>query len=223
MRKSENQQIEMRTSRVQPNENVEKVKGSLQAYWNYLLRYLKKPTEAFRRAEGEFIFDVVTLALFALFIGIVNYALKSSHDSATLSFVSIVSDTFFFIAFGMLIVLISLYLINKFLGAELTLKTLTGIYGTQLIPLLALSLLTFVLILIKSVVIGNVLLLAIVLYAIFVLPLYLLTRLLATTSSNLDPHYSFISYLILFTLLFSFYLRVILDKGLGDIFGRLTF
>jgi hypothetical protein len=213
----ENKRSRVRQSRERPNMGVEKVKGTLIAYRKYFTHYFKKPVDVFLQNENEYLNGVITIVIFALLTGISYFGLRDSFDSIESSFFQVVSETFLFIVVSTFIALLSLYVINKLFGPELELQNIIGIYGTHLFPIIVLVLLSNVFILMNLIVFGNVLLVVAVLYAIFILPLYLLTKLLAQQATNIDPHYSFISYIIVFSILFSAYLLLATDLNIGDI------
>ena len=112
----------------------------------------------FERNEGEFLHGALTIVLFAMLTGVSYYGLKIRFSSEIVSFFPDVGATFLFIILSISIAIISLFLINKFFGPELDFKTITGIYGTHLLPMIALILLSFVLILFKSAIFGDILL-----------------------------------------------------------------
>lgn len=226
------QQIEMEQTRsraiakseASPNEFIEKVKGTSKMYGSYFLNYLRRPSEALKHGEKEFVNGLVTIVILGLLVGLAFFSVMTSIGSSYgLSFFSTMSNSLLLILFITALVVGSLFLTTKFLGPDQTFKNIFGIYGTHLIPSTFLVVIALVLILLKAYVFGNLLLSFALIFAFFIVPLYILIKLLQQEESALDPLYCVIVYIVIFGIAFSIFLSVVGDTIMGDVISRSNF
>ncbi len=211
--------------------HVENVKKHSKQYWSYVIEFIKKPSQVFSNGEQSFFNGLITILLYAIMVAISLYAFIKSITKQYLggfgnwfeqdynigpSFFSTFTSVGIFILLSILIVLVSLFIIGKIFGKGYSFKELVGYYGTHLLPIVALSIISLLLILIKSYMYGNILLSVTVLLALVVVPLYIIGRLLAFQSKIIDSFYSYLLYIVLFVVLFSILSSVVVDSTIGQ-------
>ena len=123
------------------------------------------------------------------------------------SFTSVIGSSLLFVFISTAIIIGSLFLTIKFLGSEHSFKSITGIYGTHLIPSTFLVLISFILLLLKAYTYSNFLLSFALLFSFFIIPLYILIKLLTKEEGGIDPLYCVLAYIVIFGIAFSIYLR----------------
>lgn len=196
---------------------MKRMKGKAIKYWNFVLGYMKNPVNVFQQDQNEFGNGVMTTILFAVIAGICQFAIQTQEGA---SFLTVVSETALFLMIGVAIASTSLFVINKLFSAELSIKAIIGIYGTHMIASLILVCITYILILVNFTAFGSMLLIVLTTYTIFLLPLYILSKLLSQHATNMDPLYSYISYIVMFAILYSIYLHAVTDQGISIFFSN---
>ncbi|KXH84078.1 hypothetical protein [Sporosarcina sp. HYO08] len=214
---SENESVPSRLQNVQTNESMMQIKGKVIKYWHFVLGYMKNPVDVFQQGKNEFGNGMITAILFAVIAGVCQFAIQTNKD---VSFLTVVSETALFLIIGVAIASTSLFVINKLFSAELSFKKMVGIYGTHMIASLILVCVTYILILVNFIAFGSALLVVLTSYTIFLLPLYILTRLLSEHATNIDPLYSYVSYIVMFSILYSIYLHIVTDRGVTIFFSN---
>ncbi len=214
---------------VEPNQHVEKVKVTSKQYWNYYLQYLKKPGSIVEQPAGQFVNALITLGLFALFFSLAIYKNLSvalgpmgdyngffgSSQSFMPSYFSILFSTVLTLGTIFILAAACVYLVNKFAGPDESFKRIVTIFGTLMVPSLALVIIAYVLLLISSMTFGNILLIASFSLAVSIMPLYLITALLKKATKPFDSYYAYLSYIVLFTVGFTIIITVFLDSTVG--------
>lgn len=209
---------ETRYSRSKPTIELNPVKSRLIAYRDYLIQFIKKPDAILEDDNNHFGHGLTTLLMFIILLGFANYRM----NPITLTVGSAIANTFIFIGMGLTFVILVLFLLLKLFGPDLEFKSIIGLYGAYLASNVVLILISLLLLLVNFTIIAFILLSISILYALVFLPLYLLTRLLAQQSSNMEPHYSYMAYLVLFYCLYSLYLTIVVDAKLADLLLWLT-
>ncbi|MER2090420.1 MAG: hypothetical protein ABS920_11835 [Sporosarcina sp.] len=203
---------------VEPNIHVEKIKAQSKMYGGYFMQHLKRPSHAFNQSQEGFVNGLISVILlgvvFALIVSAVSSSFLSSYGP---SFISVFGSTIISVLIVVGLPIVTLFIINKLFGPQLSFKSIISIYGAHLSPLLIGSGAALILILLKSFAFANVILATVLMFAIFILPLYLISVLLTKKSTNtLDPLYGFILYLVLFTILFIIFITILADSALGQ-------
>lgn len=217
----------------EPNVHVEKVKETSKAFLNYFLHYLKHPSHIFQNQQQEFANGLISIALFAVIVGITFYNagetfLKLLFEDAFLgsdyileaakpSFMTVFPKVVIFILLSMAVVVFSLFVINRFFGPGYSFKEIVTVYGTHLIPFIIVLIFSFLLLLLKSYTVGNILLIIGISYPISTMPLYIIGRYLSKRATGIDPLYSFFSYIILVTVLTGIIIAIVADSVMGNL------
>ena len=213
----------------EPNVHVEKVKETSKQYWTYFLQYLKKPSSIFDQPSSNFVHAFISIILFALILTLSlhkNISLVASpleefssfigQESVMPSFISILFSTLLTVAVLILLGMVSVFLISKFFGNNVSFKDVFTLIGTLLIPFIVIGLVAYILLLIGSLFFGNVLLVVSFLLSIYVMPLFVVSKLLAKTSRSLDSFYAYLAYIVLFLIGFSIIATVLVDSTIGN-------
>jgi len=218
----------------QPNEHLEKVKQQSKMYWSFFMTNLKNPSDIFQNYSGKMVNALITLILFVGFFALGIYrtydvliadAFNSFNSfSQTLTGEEVSGPSFFGMFFALLIafalvslvVTLSLFLVNLFFGPKKSFMDIFTIFGTHLVPVLALTVLAYMLLLMKSFTIGNILLTLALGVAFFLIPLFIISSLLSEKSHTISRFYGFITYVVLFSIVFTFISTVIIDSVIGD-------
>lgn len=203
-----------------PNPMLEQLKGTIDEYARYFLKYVKNPSAVFRNPQEEYVNGLATFLLFAILTGISYFTLKPAGET----FLPFVGETLLYFTVHAAIIIISLYTISRFFGPELTVRKFIGIYGTYLIPSLIVGVIAMLLIQMDFAAYGIVLLsLSATYYALFILPLYLIVKLLTTRSSLIDPLYAFLAYIAMAGILHAVFFQFAADRELATFIQSLAF
>ena len=213
---------------IEPNVHVEKVKVKSKVYFSYFMQYLKSPSLAYNRGEAEFSNSLISIILLVTIIGLSLHTFVSKMfggliDGYGPGFFSLFGGVFIFTAVAIGIVLLSLFLINKFFGPQLSLNAIVSLYGAHLSPILILAAASLLLMMLRSFTYGNFTLSIVFMFIIFILPLYLISLLLTKNSTAVDPLYSYIFYIALFSILFIIFVTILADSSLGGYIDELTY
>lgn len=204
----------------QANIHVDHMKEQFNLYTSHFMQQLKSPSLAFREEKIAFTYGLTSIVLFSLLISGSMYLLIPD-ESWTSGMLSVLINNAVFSLATIAIALVSLFLISRYFGPQLSLKSIIFLYGAHL-PLLILCMgVTFLFLLIKSYTVGSFILTITFLLAILALPLYLISSLLTKESTSLDPLYGFILYIITFTIIFMVFLTISADSALGGFMSAL--
>ena len=203
--------VVLTSRRRQSNDYVGKMKVLVKQYGHYFLKYLKRPSEVCKQGEKEFTNGTVTIGLFAVFVGLAAFI---TVKDAALSMIA-------YVLLSTVMVLGSLYVTTMFLGPEQPFKKLVGLYGTHLIPATFLVCIAFIFQLLNANTLGNLLLLFALLFVLSIVPLYILVKLLTPDVSVIDPLYSVVVYMVVFSILSYICLAVFGDFIAGDMLNWL--
>lgn len=214
----------------QPNVNVEKVKETSKAYWNYFLHYLKRPSLVFQNQEQEFRNGLISIGLFAVLAGLVFYTLAGAFIQDAYGSYLIDKPDFIPIFLGavilslifMAIVAVSLFGINKYFGPGYSFKEVIGTYGTHVGPLLIVLVLSLLLFLVKAYTGGIFLLIAGLGAAISLVPLYIMSRYLTVRSKGPDALYAYLIYIVLASVLSYIVISIMADSAIGNMIGEIN-
>lgn len=212
------------TVTAEPNIHVEKIKDQSKMYGSYFTRQLKRPALSFNQLPTEFTNGIISIVLLVMLISIsfVTF-IKSFVGEYGPGFLSIFTNTFIFSIIAIGIVTLSLFMISRFFGPQLTFKSICSVYGGHLSPLLIASVVSILLMFLKSYTYGNILLSIVFLFAVFILPLYLISSLVTKQSSSIDPLYGFMLYIAAFSILFFIFVTILADSSLGEYINRMMY
>lgn len=216
----------------EPNVHVEKVKETSKQYWSYYLRYLKNPT-AILQSGHEFINGIISIVIFALLSSITVYTLVVQIFKATMggfaellledvNWFSTIASSFFFTLLSMAIVVVSMFLITKFFGPDFSFKTIITHYGALLNGAIVVLVAGLLLILVKAFVFASILIIAASAIATLVVPLYLMGRYLTQRATTIDPFYSYILYIVVFSILTAIVGGIIMDSTIGELINEIS-
>ncbi|MEK5039844.1 hypothetical protein [Sporosarcina sp. FSL K6-3457] len=212
--------IVVTSRRRQSNDYVGQMIALFKRYGHYCLKYLKRPSEVFKEGEKEFTNGTVTIGLLAVLVGLTIFTFMQDVESTTLS---VIASVIAYVLMSTVMVLGSLYVTTMFLGPEQSVKKLIGIYGTYLIPVACIVFIAFIFQLINVNTLGNLLLLFALLFVLSIIPLYIVIKLLTQDVSVLDPLYSVVVYMVVFSILSYICLAIFGDFIMGDMLNWLRF
>lgn len=203
---------------IKPNPHIENIKGKSKLYFNYFMQYLKTPSHVYNKGEEEFLNATISAILLAVLIGLSYFTIASSnpYDIYTTSFFSVFGNILIFSIASIGLVLFTLTLINHFFGPQHSFKIIVSLYGGHLPPVILLGLVSMLFMLLKLFTFGSITLVIIFAFAIFVLPLYLISLLLTHKSSNVDPLYGFVIYLVTISILFAVFMTILADSSVSN-------
>lgn len=208
----------------EPNIHVEKLKSHSKMYSSYFMRQLKRPSLSFNQLTTEFTNGVISIVLLGVLISIALYTFINNFAGAYgPGFLTIFTNILIFSIIMIGIVTLSLFMINRFFGPQLSYKSICSLYGGHLSPLLLTSAVSILLMFLKSYTYGNVLLSLVFTFAIFILPLYLISSLLTKKASTVDPLYGYMLYIGAFSILFIIFITILADSSLGEYIDALTY
>ncbi|MBO0589676.1 CHY zinc finger protein [Sporosarcina sp. E16_8] len=207
----------------EPNIHVENLKKQSKMYSSYFMQQLKRPSLIYNRGEAEFTNGLISIILLGVLLSLSLYIFMGEiFGGYGPGFFSFFSSVLVFFLFAVGIVILSLFLSNKFFGPQHSFKTIISFYGAHLSPLLIAATVSLLLILLKSFTFGNLILSIVFMFAIFVLPLYLISFLLTKKPTGMDPLYGFLLYLVMFTVLFVIFMVILADSTIGGYIDELT-
>lgn len=203
---------------IKPNPHLENIKEKSKQYFNYFIQYLKTPSHTYNKGEVDFPNALISSMLLAILIGLSYFTIASNHsyDIYTTSFLSIFGSVFFWSIASIGLVLFTLTLINHFFGPQHSYKIIICLFGGHLSPMILLGFVSILFMLLKFYTFGSITLIILLSFAIFILPLYLITLLLTHKSSNVDPLYGFIIYLVTFSIFFAVFMIILADSSVGN-------
>ncbi|WP_339210834.1 zinc ribbon domain-containing protein [Aeribacillus sp. FSL K6-8210] len=215
----------------QMNEHVEKVKKQSKVYGSYFVHFLKHPSSIFGKEKNEWVNGFISIILFVFIVTLtvsvfVRNLFKSAiHGTQGLinefydgpSYVSVFFNVFIFVFLIVALVLLCMFIVNKLFGSSASFKEVTAIYGAHLTTAIIVSLIALLLVLLKSHVYGNIVLIISLLLAIVLIPYYLISVLLTKYSKGIDPLYSFIIYVAIFSIVFAIFIGILADSAMGRI------
>ncbi|RBP02511.1 hypothetical protein [Rossellomorea aquimaris] len=146
---------------VNVNENVVKAKESVSKYWNYALQILKKPADALKNGESQFLNGIITIAIMVIASSLSIYFLANKYYKAmfgglgsllseggmggqSLPFFNITSTLSLFALLFIVGALISVFVAAKFMLEGFTIKELLAQFGGVLVPFAALNVVAIV-------------------------------------------------------------------------------
>ncbi|MGI2327585.1 hypothetical protein [Planococcus sp. YIM B11945] len=218
----------------EPSIHVEKVKETSKQYWNYFLVHLKKPSSILENHHQHFINGLITFGILALLTALGLYDMVSyffgpvddfgsvfEQESLKPSFFKILLYTVISVAVVFALSIGSLFAISKFFGPQTQIKSLVAMFGTYLIPVILVMLASYLLLLIDSRGVGSSLFFLGLLFSIFILPLFLITTLVSRSAHHIDAFYSFIAYIVLFTVGLSIVLTIFADSSISNFMAEI--
>lgn len=115
------------------------VQASLKDYWNYSLRLLKRPGEALHEGEGNFVYGIISMLLYALTFGLIISSIFNKQLSyfSEIDFgwlVQIVFYVFLTVAISLFILVVCLLIAEKISVKKISFKTIIAQFGGLLIP-----------------------------------------------------------------------------------------
>jgi hypothetical protein len=177
-----------------PNEQVELVKETSKKYIEYVKEFAVKPSRIFTNPESQFTNALITLAILLLLASYTIFsAIKSVYNSTMagfgndfadlfesqtpkLPFFSIFGNTFMiFLSLVALSVVVTLVVL-KISKQPVNFKSLVSIYGTHLIPVIGIVVLSFLLVLINNLVFGMGLFFLGIAMTVFLYPVRIVTH-----------------------------------------------
>ncbi|GGF29985.1 hypothetical protein GCM10010954_31410 [Halobacillus andaensis] len=173
--------VEQNTSNADSMNNV-------RYYWNDFLRFLKQPLEAFRADESAFARGMITLLLymtaFTLSIYFISNSLYKFFNTSmmmeefafweaptAIPFFEFSYRIFFFSLVGVVISLVSIFIVSKIMKLTLCPKTLVAQYGALMTPFLFVNVITILFALSGTVTATFLLLGASMFYGLLVAPI----------------------------------------------------
>lgn len=196
---------------------LKRVKKTSVNYWEYFLKYLKKPSHIFKVGAKEKNNGIISIILTALIFALAFYSLVKPvidylSNFHNISFLSIFVNVVISLGVVFAIVIALLFFINKLISKEeIDFHTVIAIYGTYLIPVILINLAALLFAILASEKLTLILLFLSVFLVSLLIPLHIITRFLTQAKTKLDSYYA---YLIYFgSLALSFY---ILGKFFAD-------
>ncbi len=209
----------------EPNVHVEKIKAQSKMYGSYFMRQLKRPSLAFNQDTTAFSNGLISTILLGIMIALSLYTFTNNVWGSGYGpgFISVFGSILIFSTIFMGIAILSLFIINRFFGPQLSFKSIVSVYGGHLSPLLIGSGVSFLLMLLKSYTFGNLILSLVFIFAVFILPLFLISTLLTKKPTGFDPLYGFMLYIVTFLILFFIFITILADSTIGEYFEELTY
>ncbi|MCM3356500.1 DUF6574 domain-containing protein [Psychrobacillus sp. MER TA 171] len=226
------------TTNASSNERVEKVKEHSKMFWNYFVRYIKRPSESFVTGTSEFINALISILIFAIIFGITIYVSISSFVQAALDglgglgeffigeiesppFFSIFGSAFLFAIVSMGLVFLALFTVTKFFGPSKTWQELLSYYGAYMLLSSLVGLIGLILFLLNIYVIGSVIVILSFLIMLAIIPTYIINKLLELKSQKLDKFHGYLVYILLFSFVYWIYIKIIADSTIAPMIEQL--
>jgi hypothetical protein len=209
---------------VKPNVHMQNMKQWFNDYRTYFSKQLRKPSLTFNRGEMELSNGLTSIILFILlFTTSLFLLMKSLNISIEPSFVSFFMKSFLLTLVLIGIPVISIFIANYVFGPQHTLKEIVGFYGGQLSPLLIGVTVSLFLIFGNFYTYGNIILTICLIFAIFILPPYIIVFLITKNSTDVDPLYGLMLYILFFAVVFFLFHIVISDSPIVEYFQNLNY
>jgi hypothetical protein len=172
-----------------PNEQVELVKETSKKYIEYVKEFAVKPSRIFSNPENQFTNALITLAILLLLASYTIFsAIKSVYSSTMaefgndfadlfetqtpkLPFFSIFSNTFLLFLLLIAVSVVITLVVLKISKQQVNFKSLVSVYGTLLLPVIGIVVLSFLLVLINKLALGMGLLVLGFAMAVYLYPL----------------------------------------------------
>ncbi len=213
------QQQYQQAAPTQPNVHVERVKDQSKMFFNYLTTYIKQPSTIFGTGDRQFTNGLIAIIAYALIIGLtlfvfVNGIYGYMFDTGQIFF-NVFGGSAIFILAIFAVITISLLIVTKGFGPDVTWKEIVCLLGTLSIPSILLSILSLFFFIVKSYDFGYWLFLVSIILIISAIPLYIITRLLTIRSKSLDSFYAYLVYIVIFSILFYVLTNVVWNNTVG--------
>ncbi|WP_391120093.1 hypothetical protein [Psychrobacillus sp. L3] len=209
---------------VESNVHMQNMKQRLYVYRTYFTKQLKKPSLAYERGETELTSGIVSIILFiALFTISLFFLTKSLSLEIPLSFLPFFTKVFLLTLFLIGIPVISIFIANYVFGLQHTVKEIVGFYGGQLSPFLIGVAVSLLFIFGNLYMYGNVILSLCMIFSIFILPPYIIVFLITKKSTDVDPLYGLMIYILFFAVVFFIFLTIIADSPIVEYFQLLNY
>lgn len=209
---------------VEPSVHMQNMKRRFRVYHRYFMKQFRQPSLAHDRGEAELSNGLISILLFtALFTMSLFLFTKSLNVYDSLSFLSFFIGIFLLGLVLIGIPVLSIFIINYVFGPQHTFKEVVGFYGGQLPPLIIGAAVSFVLMLGNLYMYGNALLSVCLIFAIFVFPPYMIIFFIAKKSTEMEPLYGLMVYILFFTVVYSLFRIVIADSPIIAYFQPLHF
>lgn len=209
------------------NEMVDQAVGISKEFGSYFKEYIKAPSLIFAKGESEFKNSLISLAIMSLLFALTLSSLYRNFDVHDVfmmpSAFSIFGTSLLFIVIVTAVILALLFLINKLFGTESSIKKVTSIFGTHMIPVNILALLTLVLALLKSNTAGWSLLFIVFGLVVTAIPVYIISSLLTKRSKAIDPLYGYLLYLVAVSITFIILLIIFVDSAIGNLLEDISY
>lgn len=211
------------------SDSLEKMKATSKMYGTYVVQYLKRPAMIFSRSRAEFKNGFINLMIFAvlwaLISGIIGEKFMSSFSLGMSSsvFLPIFIRMFIYTAILLAIIIGLILLIDKLFVKKHSIYDIASIYGTHLIPVNVVLLLSLLLFIIDSYEYGSFLLGLSSTLMLIIIPFYLVSVLLHKDRANIDPLYGYFLYIIGFFIAMYIILNIVADSAIGDIIDELWY
>ena len=219
----ENQDIIIK--KIEPNPHIENIKDKMKLYFSYFIKYLKNPSDIYKKDDNEFLNGIISIILLATLIGLAFFTLSTNntHIVYNSGFLSIFGSLFIFSVTSTGLVLLTLLLINNFFGPQHSFKSIISLYGGHLSPIILLGITSLLLLFFKSFTFGGITLIIVFLFSVFILPLYLISFLLTKKSSSADPFYGFIIYIVTFSISLSILTIILADSTISKYLNKFIY
>ena len=201
----------------EPNIYIENTKRKSKLYFKYFMQQLKEPTLAKSQGESQYSNGLISICLLAILIGLSFFAGIATTGIYEPSFLSVFIGMLFFSLASMGLVVVTLWLIRNFFGPQDSFKSIIGLYSGHLSPVLLVGVASLLLMLLKSYAFGSLSLVLVFIFSISLLPLYLITVLLTKKSSNLDPLYGYVIYIVAFSIFIMILTFILADSTIGGL------
>lgn len=202
----------------QPNVHIEKVKDQSKMFFNYFTTYLKQPSSIFGTGERQFTNGLIAIIAYAIIIGLTLFIFANSFNffgNTGAIFFNVFGGSLIFTLAIFAIIVISLLIVAKGFGPDSTWKEIVSLLGTLSIPSVLLAIVSLFFFLVKSYDFGYWLFLISFILIMFAIPLFIITKLLTVQSKSLDSFYSYLIYMVIFSVLFYLLITIIWNNTVG--------
>lgn len=205
----------------QNSEQLDQIKQHSKAYFAYFMQQLQSPSNQVHEAANQknhLISVIVYIVLTAISIyTLLNSAIGMSvFNSYGPSFIQILLSTLVFLAIGILMSVVAIYITSKLFSDPLNFKTVLAKIGSYFALPILLSTAGIVLSIIGSNFIASFSVYIGVSLAIGLIPLYIMIKQLTLKSKGIDGFYAFLFYLVVTAVIGTIIGLFIMDSAFGD-------
>lgn len=213
---------------VQPNEQIEKLKGESKLYFSFFAQQLKAPSAHLNQLQSGLKNSLISLILYVVLTGLAVYtALRSLFDSSFgyggPSFISIIFYVALVTAIILAINVTAIFVTSKLFSENLSyVETIRRVCGFFVLPV-ALSAAALLFALVSSYTVSFLVLYLGAFLAFATAPIFVMITQLAKKSKSIDGFYAFLFYGAFIAIVGFFISIMIMDSAIGEVIDMMGY